>query len=259
MKKTIVNLFLEGQFKEIVDMTLYECGCDKVELPLADYYEPIDGSIEEYLEDIYEDKTEDDYDIETTSTSLILITRTGKCTDCALGKTYVKDRPRPTGDFDSIDKYHGILAYMRSDMLAAKNHLHKVLTDSNYETCTSTEALGNVGAVLQGTVLCASNMDLYSKTDDNGRFIYMHEVEEYIIYDAQDMSFGTDGFNDELITRDNTLVNIWYKEHATNEEKEFAKELADYYNVPLVEEPSTEEDIRLMELEENKDYEDWMF
>ena len=256
MKKTIVNLFLEGQFKEIVDMTLYECGCDKVELPLADYYEPIDGSIEEYLEDIYEDKTEDDYEIETTSTSLILITRTDKCNDCKLGKTYVKDMPRPTGDFDSIDKYHGILAYMRSDMLAAKNHLHKVLTDSNYETCTSTEPLGNVGVILQGTVLCASNMDLCSKTDSNGRFIYIHEVEQYIIYDAQDMSFGTDGMNDELITKDNTLVSVWYKEHATNEEKELAKELADYYNVPLVEEPTTDEDRRLME---EADDEDWMF
>lgn len=256
MKKTIVNLFLEGQYKEIINMTLFECGCDKVELPLVDYYEPIDGSIEEYLEDIYEDKTEDDYEIETTSTSLILITRTGKCTDCALGKTYVKDMPRPTGDFDSIDKYHGILAYMRSDMLAAKNHLHKVLTDSNYETCTSTEPLGNVGVILQGTVLCASNMDLCSKTDSNGRFIYMHEVEQYIIYDAQDMSFGTDGMNDELITKDNTLVSVWYKEHATNEEKELAKELADYYNVPLVEEPTTDEDRRLME---EADDEDWMF
>ena len=82
MKKTIVNLFLEGQYKEIINMTLFECGCDKVELPLTDYYEPIDGSIEEYLEDIYEDKTEDDYEIETTSTSLILITRTDKCNDC---------------------------------------------------------------------------------------------------------------------------------------------------------------------------------
>ena len=52
MSRTIVEMYLNGGYKEIINMTLFECGCDKVELPLVDYYEPIDGSIEEYLEDI---------------------------------------------------------------------------------------------------------------------------------------------------------------------------------------------------------------
>ena len=252
MKTTIAEMYLNGGYNTLIEMTIYACECKKIELPLDNYEPSIDGSLEEYCEDWLMHEYAEDYSrIEIINNNLVLIEEPdNKCEECTKGKTYMKDMPRPVG-FEDVYKMHGILAYLRNDYTQAKEHLYKVLNNPSYETCCSTEAIGNVGVVLDGTVILASNCDLCSKVDSNGRYYYAHSEEaQYIIHNADDMTFGTDGMNDELVTINNTLVAVWYKEHANNEEKEFAKELAEYYNVELIEEPSTEadlEDLRTME------------
>lgn len=258
MKTTIAEMYLNGGYDNLIEMTIYACECKKITLPLDDYVPSIDGDLDEYCEDWLIHQYAEDYSrIETIDNNLVLIEEPdNKCYDCANGKTYMKDMPRPVG-FEDVYKMHGIIAYLRNDYTQAKEHLNKVLTNNNYETCCSTEALGMVGVVLDGTVICASNCDLGSKVDSNGRYYYAHSDEaQYIINNADDMTFGTDGMNDEIVTIDNTLVAVWYKEHANNEEKELARELAEYYGVELIEEPMTEADKEDLE---NMEKEDWMF
>ena len=258
MKTTIAEMYLNGGYNQIVEMTIFECECKKYNLPFEDYVASIDGDVYEYVEDWCMHVYLEDYSRYTViNNNLILIEEPNrKCYDCANGKTYMKDLPRPVG-FEDVYKMHGIIAYLRNDYTQAKEHLYKVLNNKEYETCCSTEAIGMVGVVLDGTVICASNCDLGSKVDSNGRYYYAHSDEaKYIINNADDMTFGTDGMNDELVTIDNTLVAVWYKEHASNSEKELARELAAYYNVELIEEPMTEADKEDLE---NMDKEDWMF
>ena len=245
-KTTIYEMFIQGGYETIVEMTLFECGCDKVELPLDTYYEAIDGDLDEYLEDwLAYEYAEDYYQIETTDSSLILVNKVNrKCDECTLGKIYMKDMPRPVG-FEDVMLFHGILAYERNieDIEGAKEHLNKVLTIPTYETCCSTDPLGPVGVVLEGTVVLASNCDLGSMTDDKGRFYYANnDAAEYIIYDADYLTFGTDGFNDEIVTIENKIKAVWVKETANNDIKAFAEELAKEYGVELMIEPEIELD-----------------
>lgn len=245
-KTTIYEMFMNGKYETLIEMVVYSCGCDEVRLPLDDYYEPIDGDLEEYFEDYLVYKYAEDYDeIETTKSSLILVIRTeAKCRDCKQGKVYMSSLPKPVG-FEDVMLFHGILAYQRqaNDYEGAKQHLNKVLTIPTYETCCSTEALGQVGVVLEGTVVLASNCDLCSGTDEKGRFFYKNNVDmSHIIYDADYLTFGTDGMNDEIVTKENKIKAVWMKENANDEERALAEELAALYNVELMIEELTEAD-----------------
>ena len=250
IKTTVYEMFMQGGYETIVEMSMYSCGCDNIRLPLDNYYESIDGTVEKFLEDYLVYKYVEEYDIvETTEKSLILVIKLeNKCTDCKYGKTYMKNMPRPVG-FEDVMLFHGILAYQREsdDFEGARRHLEKVLTIPTYETCCSTEPIGNVGAVLEGTVILASNCDLGSKTDEKGRyFMKQYEEANYIIYDADYLTFGTDGMNDEIVTIENKIKAIWVKDNANNTEKAYAEELAAYYNVELIVEQPTESDIQDM-------------
>ncbi len=258
MRMKIADTIRTGEYKNVIEMTIWTCDHRHIELPLDDYVESIDGDLEEYCADWMKHEYIDEYDkTEVIDNNLVLLTLPDcECSNCRNGKMYVKDLPKPQGDFSTVTKKHGLIAYMRSDMQQAKEHLAKLLSNKEYETCCSTMALGNVGVVLQGEVICVSNEDLYSQVDQSGRYVYMKEVADYLVYNIEDMEFPTD-LNDELITKDHTLVSIWYKEHSSNSEKEFARELAEFYNVPLYEEPMTQEDKRL--LEQYEDEEDWLF
>ena len=50
-KTTIYEMFMNGKYETLIEMVVYSCGCDEVRLPLDNYYEPIDGDLEEYFED----------------------------------------------------------------------------------------------------------------------------------------------------------------------------------------------------------------
>jgi hypothetical protein len=247
LRNTIADMYLNGEYNAIIEMTIYSCDCKSYKLPLDNYLESVDGDIYEYCEDWFTHVYLDEYDrTEIVDNNLVLINEpVEKCDDCRFGKTYMKDMPRPIG-FEDVYKMHGIMAYGRdnTDFFAAKEHLHKVLNNPGYETCCSTEAIGNVGVVLEGDVILASNCDLGSKVDEGGRYFYADtEDASYIIYNADDLTFGTNGMNDEIVTINNKIKSVWYKEHSNNKEKQFAKELAEYYNVPLIEEPSTDNDL----------------
>ena len=156
-------------------------------------------------------------------------------------KIYCMDMPRPVG-FDSVIKYHGIVALSRSNLNKGIDHLHKVVNTPLYETCCASAPIGALGAILDGEVVTASNEDLYSHVDrSNGQRYF--ELEEFgdayegiIHYADQLRPADTDGAHpcNELVTINNSVNSIWVKIWATAEEKKAAVELAEYYNVELI-------------------------
>lgn len=246
IKTTIANKLRQGGYDDLIEMTIYSCDHRHIETPLR-YYDPtIDGTLDEYCEDwLLHSYIEDYAQIQIVNNKLVVIEEPDcKCEECKLGKVYVKDLPILTS-FAGMEFNHGIIAYQRdnTDLLGAKQHLEKVLNDASYATCCSTECIGNIGAILVGDVRVASNCDLASGTDKNGRYYHANSKDaEYLITNKEQMTYGVDGMNDEFITTSNNIRGIWYKEHASNVEKMFAKELADYYDVQLIEVPMTEQD-----------------
>ncbi len=245
-KITVADKLRKGGYDDLVEMTIYSCNHRNIETPLR-YFDPtIDGSLDEYCADWCLHEYVEDYDqVQEINNKLVVIDEPDcVCEDCKLGKVYVKDLPILTS-FAGMEFNHGIIAYQRdnSDLLGAKNHLEKVLSIPTYETCCSTECIGNIGAVLVGDVKVASNCDLTSGTDKHGRYYHANSKDaEYLINNKNQMTYGTDGMNDEFITVNNSIRAIWFKEHASNVEKAFAKELADFYQVELIEVPMTEQD-----------------
>lgn len=249
-KTTVANKLREGKYEDLIEMTIFTCNCKKIELPLR-YYDPtIDGTLDEYCADwLLHEYIEDYAQIQIVDNKLVVIEEPDcKCEECKLGKTYVKDMPI-LSSFNGMEFNHGIIAYQRdnTDLLGAKQHLNKVLNDSSYATCCSTECIGNIGAILVGDVRVASNCDLGSGVDSNGRYYNTNSKDaEYLITTKEEMTYGVDGMNDEFITTNNNIRGIWYKEHASNVEKAFARDLAIYYDVKLIEVPMTEADIEDM-------------
>ena len=158
--------------------------------------------------------------------------------------------PKTTG-FETITKLHGVLAYGRvidNNFEEVANgvlsHVEKVLTNPNYETCCSTEALGKIGLVLDGEVITASISDLNTQVDSKGRYFYMENIkEDMLIYDAKDLVPDEFGINDEMVTINNKLKAVWVKVDADNNIRELAKTIAEKYNVEIIEVELTEADI----------------
>ncbi len=247
LKTTVANKLRQGGYDDLVEMTIYTCEHKHIDTPLR-YFDPtIDGTLDEYCADWCLHEHIEDYGrIEIVNNKLVVIDLPEcQCEACKLGKTYACDLPVLTS-FNGMEFKHGILAYQRdeTDFAAGKEHLHKVLTIPGYETCCSTECIGKIGVILTGDVKVASNCDLGSEVDSKGRYYHANSPDaQYIIHNRNEMTYGTDGLNDEFITVNNKLVAIWCKEHASNIEKAFARELAEHYNVELIEEPMTDADI----------------
>lgn len=256
---TVADKLRKGGYDDLVEMTIYSCNHRKIETPLA-YFDPtIDGTLDEYCQDWLIHEYIDEYDqIQEINNKLVVIHEPDeKCEGCAKGKVYCMDTKRPTG-FESVVKNHGILAYQRdeTDYSGAINHLEKVLTVKNYETCCSTMCLGPIGVVLDGEVVTASNEDLYSQVDSRGRYYYATEADE-IIYNANELRYDTE-LNDEIVVINPTIRYIWIKEDASNEVRSLAIFLSQKYNVKIVEVPLTKADKEALYAEKYED-KDWLF
>jgi hypothetical protein len=154
-------------------------------------------------------------------------------------KIYCSDMPKPEG-FESVVKYHGIVALSRQDLDAGIKHLRKVVTTPSYETCCATAPIGAIGAILNGDVITASNKDLYSQVGSKGRYFELEEEGDayygIIHYADQLKPADTDGamYCNELVTINNSVDCIWVKIWATEEEKRAAIELSEFYEVELM-------------------------
>ncbi len=181
-------------------------------------------------------------------------------------KIYCMDMPRPEG-FEDVVKYHGITALSRTDLAQGIAHLDKVLNTPLYETCCATVPVGPLGAIFDADVITASNIDLYSHVDSQGRFYDLEENGDAyngIIHYADQLEPVEDEENNELVTINNTIKTMWVKIWAPDKYLDAAVMLAEEYNVELIiiDEPRPRY-ARFFEddddFEEIGDDEDWMF
>lgn len=247
MKHTIYDLYKELGLNEITEIAVHACGCIGREFKHVKQlrcYAYEQEQIDEAIYYRFRMKSVDDFEyFEITEDNEMILYYAKKqlCTKCykeSCEKIHCKDMPRPVG-FENVTKYHGIVALSRTNLNDGIRHLEKVVNNPTYETCCATEPIGALGVILDGEVITASNIDLYSHVDENGRYF---EVEENgdayngIIHYAEDLVIETDDntMNNELVTINNKIVKIWVSKYADNREKQAAKYLAKKYDVDLV-------------------------
>lgn len=224
---------------EVLEVYSFECGhteSDEFDTDFAHLY-----TIDEF----------DSFEIQETAEgkTLLLYKRTwGQCTDCDIfgqinrqdinaEKIYCSDMPRPEG-FDSITKYHGLAAYSGtfSPDKAIDNAID-LINNPSWEICCSTRAIGPIGLTISGTVITASNVDLCSSIDiDTGKRFFEVVEDDYrawkgIIHYADQLKKQWD--HDEIVTKDNIVVEVWIKDWALDEFKTHAEKLCKLYNLPL--------------------------
>lgn len=266
-KTTIIDLFNICGYEELVMRKQYTCGCyedysfisraweiyeEKLAIAEAEDYTENIMTWEEYREyflfNMLGDSSVDEYGyffIDERHDRLVLVEYANdECFECEESqyetpKIYCSDMPKPEG-FESVVKYHGIVALSRQDLDAGIKHLRKVVTTPSYETCCATAPIGALGAILNGDVITASNKDLYSQAGSKGRFFELEEEGDayygIIHYADQLKPADTDGamYCNELVTINNSVDCIWVKIWATEEEKRAAIELSEFYEVELM-------------------------
>ena len=266
-KNTIIDLFNICGCEELVMRKQYTCGCYEdygficraweiyeEKLAIAEAEEDTEDIMtwEEYKEyflfNMLGDACVDEYGyffIDERHDSLVLVEYANdECFECEESqyetpKIYCSDMPKPEG-FESVVKYHGIVALSRQDLDSGIKHLRKVVTTPSYETCCATAPIGAIGAILNGDVITASNKDLYSQVGSKGRYFELEEEGDayygIIHYADQLKPADTDGamYCNELVTINNSVDCIWVKIWATEEEKKAAIELSEFYEVELM-------------------------
>lgn len=263
-KTTIIDLFNVCGCEELVMRRQYTCGCYEdyafISRALEIYEEKLAEAEEEedimtweeyreyFLFNMLGDACVDEYGyffIDERHDRLVLVEYANdECFECEESqyetpKIYCSDMPKPEG-FESVVKYHGIVALSRQDLDAGIKHLRKVVTTPSYETCCATAPIGAIGAILNGDVITASNKDLYSQVGEKGRFFELEEEGDayygIIHYADQLRPAITDGamYCNELVTINNSVDCIWVKIWATEEEKRAAIELSEFYEVELM-------------------------
>ena len=266
-KHTIIDLFNICGCEELVMRKQYTCNCcenysfirraceiykDKLSIAEAEGNTEDVMEWEEYKEsflfNMLGDTCVDEYGyffIDEHNSLVLVEYANDMCFECeedelySTPKIYCSDMPKPEG-FESVVKYHGIVALSRQNLDAGIKHLRKVVTTPSYETCCATAPIGAVGAILNGDVITASNKDLYSQVGSKGRYFELEEEGDayygIIHYADQLRPADTDGamYCNELVTINNSVDCIWVKIWATEEEKRAAIELAEFYEVELM-------------------------
>ena len=266
-KTTIIDLFNICGCEELEIRRQYTCGCFEdyklIKRASSIYQEKLSMAEEQgdtddvmtweeyreyYLFNMLGDACVDEYGyffIDERHDSLVLVEYANdECFECEESqyetpKIYCSDMPKPEG-FESVVKYHGIVALSRQDLDSGIKHLRKVVTTPSYETCCATAPIGAIGAILNGDVITASNKDLYSQVGSKGRYFELDEEGDayygIIHYADQLRPADTDGamYCNELVTINNSVDCIWVKIWATEEEKRAAIELSEFYEVELM-------------------------
>lgn len=155
--------------------------------------------------------------------------------DDYIEKVYADELEAPAG-FEYIKLQHGLMAFsgcVTNDALIS--NFETVMNHHEYQLCTSTTRIGQIGVTLTGKVLVAANIDIASVIGENNRrYFYMDDrIKANIVKHIDDLELFGDQHN-ELIVVDHTVKAIWIKDYAENELKELADKLAKQYDLPLV-------------------------
>ena len=154
-----------------------------------------------------------------------------------MSKMYCDEIRREVKGFENVVLYHGFNAFFKSRPII--ECFKDIVEHPEYEICTSTKWLGLIGITVVGDILVASNYDLLSGIDreNNNRRYFEEKQISYLVYDYADLELHEDDDeeNNEIVLTNTKITGIWVTSDASNKHKEFAKKIAEKYNLPLIE------------------------
>lgn len=204
-------------YNETVTLTTI-CACGHTHTEVVDVVEFMlaDNALKEYKYTI------DNDDVQLTIDTTI-------CNNCARKNYYAYELDRPTG-FDNITMYHGLAAFGKDiDIDMLMNRVHRLYTEDNIDICCTTEGyIGPFGIAVEGTVLAASNTDIFSYRDGD-RIKIDSKYIQYLVKDIKNIVHLGVGYN-EIIVTDVKIKSFWIKD---KQYEELVKELANKYNVEM--------------------------
>lgn len=137
--------------------------------------------------------------------------------------------------FENVILYHGFNAFFKSRPII--DSFKDILAHPEYQICSSTKWLGLIGVVVEGDILVASSYDLTSGIDrENNRRYFDEKQLGDLVYDYADLELHEDDDeeNNEIVITNVKIKGVWVTSDASNKHKEFAKKLAEKYNLPLI-------------------------
>ena len=138
--------------------------------------------------------------------------------------------------FNNVKLFHGFGAFFNSRPII--DCFKDLMSHPEWQVCTSTKYLGMVGVTIKGDILIASNYDLFSGIDreDNNRRFFEEDQLDDLVYDYADLELHEDDpeENNEIVITNTKVTGIWITADVSNKLKEFAKRLAEEYNLPLI-------------------------
>lgn len=244
---TVIDYFKEHKLTNIKMVHIFDCGCRITDDSKEIIKQRAINMDEEYTEEYFMDKLnkmflgwfihENEYDIRNCE--LYIYEEHNKyCHKCANKKIYCDEQKRPVG-FEHVIMYHGLNAFGCDDgsYESIIENFETIKEHPEYEICCSTSTIGDVGIIIQGTVTAASNADLHSCVDmKTCKRYYINSARnrEHIIYDAKDLKPNKYGVNDEIVVKDTVRVAIWLTDIAADESIQAAFDLANKYNLEIV-------------------------
>lgn len=240
MNMSIYELFMEESLTDIFVMTRFTCGHSSGYSEYSFYEDEEDDweSFADYIKASYENRRLDRYsDHKIMGTVLYLyIDKNTKCKKCISSETtiFCDEQKKPVG-FEHVVIYRGLNAYYGDDNKQKMISLFEdMLNNKDKQICCSTHILGDMGVILTGEVLLASNIDLHSMVQGNRRyFMKTPERMEHIIYNAKDLKPNGQNKNDEIVMRNVTIKCIWLDHNACEAAKEAAEYLAAKHNLTI--------------------------
>lgn len=163
------------------------------------------------------------------------------CPKCnqKLNRVFCDSLPKPVG-FDSVVIYHGIAAF-NTDFLDTVSDYYSRITDilrnQDWEICCSTKPIGDIGIVVKGDVICASNADLFTEIDlASGRryFDKSRYRASHLIFNAKDLD-NSIWSHDEIVSRKNSATAVWVYSKACKKIKQYGQYIAKLLKVEYIE------------------------
>lgn len=152
-----------------------------------------------------------------------------------MSRIYCDEINKEVKGFENVMLFHGFNAFFKSRPII--DSFKDILAHPEYQICSSTKWLGLIGVVVEGDILVASNYDLTSGIDrENNRRYFDEKQLSDLVYDYADLELHEDDDeeNNEIIITNVKIKGVWVTSDASNKHKEFAKKLAEKYNLPLI-------------------------
>ena len=152
-----------------------------------------------------------------------------------MSRIYCDEINKEVKGFEDVVLYHGFNAFFKSRPII--DSFKDILAHPEYQICSSTKWLGLIGVVVEGDILVASSYDLTSGIDrENNRRYFDEKQLSDLVYDYADLELHIDDDeeNNEIVITNVKIKGVWVTSDASNKHKEFAKKLAEKYNLPLI-------------------------